>query len=49
MNNALAMPGKHLNLSILILEHLQDLAACSHGIADLGLLKAIVVTSATKA
>ena len=47
MNNALDTLGKHLSLSILILEHLQHLAASLHGSADLGLLKSIVVSSAT--
>jgi hypothetical protein len=49
MNNALDMLCQYLCLSILILEYLQDLAAYSHGIADLGRLKSIVMNSATNA
>jgi len=47
MKSALDTVGTHVSVSILIMEHLQDLAACSHGIDDLGLLKSIVVSSAT--
>jgi hypothetical protein len=49
MNNAPETLGQHLSLSILILEHLQDLAVCSHCNADCGLLESIVVSSATNA
>jgi len=47
--SVLPISSTHLSLSILILEHLQDLAVCLHGIADHGLLKSIVVISATNA
>jgi hypothetical protein len=49
MNNALDTLGKHLSLTIFILEHLQQLAVHSQGISDLRLLKSIVVSSATNA
>jgi hypothetical protein len=48
INNTLDMLGKHLSLRILNLEHVQELVACLHCIANLAVLKSFVVGSATK-